>query len=232
MRFIDDIFSFVWDISGYFYNAQSEVRSWPWPFWYLYAPLYELHLAFWRLLTPIAHLGDWIDSTTTRVASILSEAQILSILSSWLGDAEDAFNWIRDAWTNVYNIVNTWWSTTSQEVGVWVQDAKNYAQTLVNNVLSTVNSLQAAWDSFRGKIPTIDNIIYWWGNWTGNVLSTVNTWWSDALLEVQGLIDSAFVTREQFWAGWQDWRDKVAEFFTDPEDWLYRAVDRIIERFW
>ena len=67
---------------------------------------------------------------------------------------------------------------------------------------------------------------------TGNILLVVNNWWRDRLLDVQGLINSAFVTRDSLWSGWQDLRDKVTEFFSDPEEWLYKAADRIIERFW
>jgi len=52
------------------------------------------------------------------------------------------------------------------------------------------------------------------------VLSFVNTWWSGAVLQVQGLINTAFLERDSWWAGWQDWRDQVAEFFTNPLEFL------------
>ena len=81
-------------------------------------------------------------------------------------------------------------------------------------------------------IPDITEIQAWFTDWTGNVTSVINTWWTSTMWEVQELINSAFIVRESLWSGWQDLRDKVTEFFTDPEDWLYKSVDRIIERFW
>jgi len=102
----------------------------------------------------------------------------------------------------------------------WIVEAKGYAASLVAGVSGWLTNLQAAWDEFKGLIPTIDEVISWWGNWAGSVLATIDTWWDSTVLEVQGFIDSAFTEREPFWAGWQDWRDKVIEFFTDPLEWL------------
>ncbi|GAI36189.1 unnamed protein product, partial [marine sediment metagenome] len=81
-------------------------------------------------------------------------------------------------------------------------------------------------------IPDLEDVTSWFTNWWGNTLSNIIAWGALTGTQIGSLVDSAFTLRDDFWAGWQDWRDKVTEFFTDPEDWLYKAADRIIERFW
>lgn len=221
MRFIDDIFSFVWDISYLFYDAYLEVKGWSAPFSYLKTPLYTLYRVFWDLTTPIAQFGDWCDDVTNKVAQVLSITDIRLALDKWLDYAEDAWDWVLSSTTIINGLINTWWSTASQTVQVWVNDAKAYAQSLVATVSTALASLQVAWDSFKAKIPSIDAILSWWSNWTGNVLTAVNSWWSERLLDVQGLINSAFTTRESLWAGWQELRQQVLTFFQDPLEFIW-----------
>lgn len=221
MLFIDTIFSYVWDVSDYFWNAYQETKDWVWPFNLLQYPLYSLYGAFWHLGTPIAQLGAWCDDVASKIAKVLSQADILSLVGKWLTYAEDAWNWVKNAATNVSGIIGTWWGTTSLTVKAWIAAANEYTRSLIASVTASVVTLQASWDSFKGKIPSIDQVITWWGNFTGNILLVVNTWWSGALKDVQALIDSAFTTREGLWAGWQDWRDRVAEFFMNPVEFVW-----------
>ncbi len=221
MRFIDDIFSFVWDISDFFYNAYLEVKGWIVPFSYLKTPLLALSDVFWSMLTPIAQLGDWADDVAYKVGQILSITQIRSALSTWLDYAEWAWDWVSDAYSNITSIVNSWWSTASQTVQVWIDDAVRTTLSQIDAVRTTLTQIAASWDSFKAKIPSIDAVLSWWGNWLGNVTSAINTWWLGALKDVQGLIDSAFIARASFWSGWQETRDKVLEFFQDPLEFLW-----------
>ena len=70
-------------------------------------------------------------------------------------------------------------------------------------------NLKAAWDTFWTV--TFPTLVSW---------AWLTTWWNSRLEDIQGLINSAFTIREGLWTGWQDWRDKVVEFFTDPLEWL------------
>ena len=218
---LDSIFSTVWDISSQFYSAHYTVSGWVWPFNLLATPLYWLYQLSWNLLTPIAQFGDWVSAVTTRVSSILSSIDVMILLRTWLTYAENAWTWVMNAGTNVTNIVNTWWSSTSQTVQVWVNEAKQYAEGLVASTMGLVINLQASWDAFKDKIPSIDAVIAWWGNWWGNILAQLGTWWISRLSEVQVLINTAFTVREGLWAGWQEWRGQVAEFFNDPLEYIW-----------
>lgn len=221
MSWVDDIFSFVWDISDWFYSAYQEVKGWVWPFYYLQYPLYGLYQVFRSLLTPIAHFSDWTREVWSKVQEIFSLEQITAYFRTWIDYATAAYWWVVSAFWNVWNIVEDWWSSAKYVVLAWIDDAKLWFQALLNEANAWLAQLQADWDSIVGKIPTWDEVGAWWSNWRGNVLATITGWWVGALLDVVGLIATAFIEREGFWAGWQDFRDKVADFFTDPLEFLW-----------
>lgn len=224
MHFLDTIFSLVWDISDWFYNLYLNVPDWPIIRDWIKTPLLFISNRFWDLLTPIAHFNDWVHDVNNKVKSILSSVDIISLLRTWLTYAENAWNWVVNSWTNVRDIVDTWWSSASLTVQAWIEDAVSGVQTLVDQANIWLANLQAAWDDLKGRIPTLDEVVSWWTNWTGQVLAFVNTWWTGALLEVQGLINSAFVERASWWAGWSDFRDQVVTFFTDPVEFIWERA--------
>ncbi len=215
-----------------FYLLYVETFAWVWPFNLLATWFYNLNIAFNRLAWNFYDFSLWVYDVTDKVRDKLDFGDIWSYLDYWLNRAAWSWEWILGAWDNIGDIVDAWWTNTRLEVQAWIDDAKRYADALLANVNNLLTTLESAWDDFKGRIPTIDEVIAWWRNWPGYLLAIVNNWWTGALTEVQSLINSAFTEREPFWAGWQEWREKVTEFFTDPEDWLYKAMDRIIERFW
>ncbi|GAH38074.1 unnamed protein product, partial [marine sediment metagenome] len=48
----------------------------------------------------------------------------------------------------------------------------------------------------------------------------LSIWWNARLLDINSLIESWTVTLSPFWEGWQEIRESVFEFFTDPLTWL------------
>lgn len=199
MTFIDDIFSFVWDISDFFYNAFLEVAGWVWPFKLLATHLYSLHLAFWYMLTPIAHFGDWVSDVATKVANILSGTDIISLLRTWLTYAEDAWSWVANAWWNIWSTIVDWWKTVTPIVQGWIGIATQGLPELL-----------VAWK------------LFWIINWPQVVsLATLAIWWDTQLLAIGKLLDTAFTTRQSLWSGWQEIKAQVIEFFTDPVEFIW-----------
>jgi len=219
-------------IGDFFYELYLDCYYAGWPLEVLDSWFYAICELFYNLAWDFHDFNLWLDYAAGKITEILSYSDMWSYFGYWFDRAEWAWSWVTDSFWNVWNIVDDWWSSTRYDVLAWIEDAVSGVRTLIDQANIWLASLQSAWDDFKGRIPTIDQLIYWWGNWSGNVLTTIDTWWTGTLLEVQGLIDSAFIIRSDFWSGWQDWRDKVTEFFTDPEDWLYKSLDRIIERFW
>jgi hypothetical protein len=221
MGFMTAIINALNSVSSWFYQIYLDVNGWVWPFNLTAGLFYQLCLLFNTLAWRFSDFGSWVNEVAGKVSQILSQADILGMLRTWLTYAENAWSWVVNAYTNVAGIVNAWWSSVSLTVKAWIQAAKDELKSYINSILLVVNSLAAAWDSFKGKIPTLDQVISWWGNWTGNVTSLLTAWWSGRLLEVQALIDGAFKARDSLWAGWQDIRQQVLTFFADPVEYIW-----------
>lgn len=197
-KFVDAIFSLVWDISTFFNNAYETVSDWVWPFYYLANPLYWIKLAFWNLLTPIAHFGDWVNDVADKVSDILGPEGIISLLRTWLTYAENAWSWISNAFSNVWNIIDTWWTTAKTTVQGWIDIAKQAVISLLDTVSKSLASLQTAWDNFRTiTLPTLA---------TGKVVSD--------------LINSSLRTWFPFYDDLVKLWDGIKAFFVNPFDWL------------
>ncbi len=197
-RFLDVIFSYVWDISDFFENARLVVHDWVWPFYLIETPLYWVSQVFWDLLTPIAHFGDWVDAVADKVSQILGPEGIISLLKTWLTYAEDAWNWILGAVQNVTSIIGTWWSSISLTVQGWIDIAKKSLLDLIDAVSKSLASLGEAW-----------------GNFTKTVLPTLAT-----IANVDDLVKSALKTWFPFYDALVSLWASIAEFFTNPFDFL------------
>jgi len=232
MGFLDDIVDFLNDASDLFYDIYREVLDWVYPFWLAADFFYEICLLFNDLAYAFRDFGDLIWDWRYEIEDILSWSTIRSYIRNWLPDLENMVVWFWDWYDWIINTVENWWYSTKYTVQAWIDSAQAFLQSQINSIDTYLAYLEAAWDSFKGMIPDLEAVTSWFANWWNNALANIIAWGALTGTQIQGLVDSAFTLRDDFWAGWQDWRDKVAEFFTDPEDWLYKAVDRIVERFW
>jgi len=174
----------------------------------------------------------WYDYVTDRIADVISLDSIYNYFRDYFAYAVYAFNWVTNALNNVTSIITFWWSYTQYTVKNWITAATQ-----------GFSELRVAWDTFwtitfPSWITELQRIDAALNNFFLVTLPTLfdikyaDEWWNSKFSDVLTIVSTAFTEREGFWAGWQDWRDKVTEFFTDPEEWLYKAFDRIIERFW
>ena len=232
MSWMNSIVSWLKSNEDYFYDAYSEVYGWVYPFWLLAYPLLYASRGFGWLAYYFSLFNNWLVWAAGEISDILSWASIKSLIRSWLPRLEDTVSWFLDWWNKVQSVVTSWWSATQTTVKGWISTA-----------VQPFNAMLTAWTSFwnstwPGWVTSFNSLKSSWDNFWAVTFPTMvsftwlATWWNSRLLDIQGLIDSAFTVRTSLWAGWQDWRDRVAAFFTDPEDWLYKSVDRIIERFW
>ena len=219
-------------ISDFFYDLYLDCYYVGWPLDVLDTWFYYISDYFSKLAWHFSDFGTWVNDVAAKVLDILNWSTIWSYILSYVPNLTEISDWFYYWWDYVTQVVDTWWTSTSTTVLAWIDEAKQWTQIWIDYLQSQVYALGVRIDDILALIPDMSEIQAWFTNWTGNVSQVINTWWSGAILEVQGLIDSAFTIRESFWAGWQDWRDQVTEFFTDPEDWLYKSVDRIIERYW
>lgn len=220
MRFLDRIIGYILDIALFFLDLSHEVRDWGnWARWAADF-LVDVADAFARMAYQFEKFNDWVSYVADMVEDILNLTEIRLALKTWLDYATWAWNWVRNAWYNVKAIIDDWWGTVIPTVYGWIDEAKQWASLQIDSLETKVNSILANVNELLAQIPDVSELIAWFSNWWGNILANLGTWWDDRLLDVQGLIDSAFVIRESFWAGWQDIRDKVFDFFDDPLEWL------------
>jgi len=220
------------DVSGWFYSIYRTVYDWVWPFWLAADAFYWLSTMFNGIAWDFYYFSVWVDDIANKIVTILSWDTVWSYILTYVPNLEAIRDWFSERWSWFTTEINNWWSETVNIVIGWIDALRDWALFWINYLHGQIYSLNVKVDQVMRQIPDITELMAWFSNWTGNVTSMINTWWTGALSEVQSLINSAFIEREPFWAGWQDWRDKVTEFFTDPEDWLYKSLDRIVERYW
>lgn len=210
MKWVDNIFSFVWDISDWFLDAYLEVSGWIWPFNHLKYPLYGLYKVFWGLLNPIAHFGAWARDIWLKVEDIISEWDIWSILSVPIRWAEDAWNWVRYAWINVLNLIGDWWGSTSCIVLGWIDVAKQWLSDRIEEVKALASKTSSDLSNFFTV--TLPQLVGW-GELDSIIISYLRTW---------------FPMYNSFCLLW----DSIEEFFADPLEWIYNRLEDFFERYW
>lgn len=220
------------DASDFFYDIYLEVNSWIYPFYLAANLFYQLCLVFNRLAWDFYDFGEWVADVTNQLRDILSWSTIRSYIRNWLPNLESVIDWWSKWRIWIGQEIDNWWSNIWQTVKSWIDIATE-----------GLDSLKVTWNNFwnitfpqwTAKLDTLKGV---WDNfWTVTFPTLVNfswltTWWNSRWKEVDQLINSRIKEWSPFFEGWQDWKDRVTEFFTDPEEWLYKAVDRIFERFW
>ena len=191
-------------------EALNSVSSW----------FYGLYLDCYYAGWPLSAIASWFYSLCTVFNNLAWQFYYFSV-------------WVSDVASKVQNILTSegvlgllkWWFPWLEKAGEWLPSLRN----------DWNNFWTITWPQWTTKLDTVKaNWDYFWSITFPTLVSFtwLTTWWSSRLTDIQNLINSAFLIRQSFWEGWQDWRGKVTEFFTDPEEWLYKAADRIIERFW
>jgi len=232
MNIFDDIWLWLLDVASWFYQIYKEVSTWVWPFNWLAQPFYQI----WYYLREVAFAFHYVaflwDNVVEAVGKILSEADILSFLKYWLDRVSWAWSWVYNAWDNVWDIIEDWWNTTWSDVKSWVYARIDDVEELIDDAETWLADLQSAWDEWKVKIPSFNELWAWFTNWWSNVLAQIIAWGALPAKEIDKLIKSWFDDYTPFWEGWQEWKDQVIEFFTDPLKWLYNRVEDFMDRYW
>lgn len=218
---LDSIVKMFQDVSGFFYDAYLEVLGWVWPFWLLSYPLYDLSYASMWIATYMSLFSTLWEWAKWEIRTILNWEEIKSSIRSWLWGIEEVLDWWGSWWEWVAQEIDDWWSSVRYTVQGWIDAAVeglegawqawlDFRDDLWPAFVATFNDLKAAWDNFWTVILP-DLVDFTW----------LTTWWNGKLLEINALIDSWVLSLAPFWEGWQDIRDSVLEFFTDPLEWLW-----------
>lgn len=206
--------------SAFFYQVYLEAQDWIWPLWLVSDHFYSLSRVFSDLSWDFYHFNERVEFISGRLLEILSWETIWDFITARVPNLGQMSGWFYNWWGNVSGVINDWWGPVSTTVLSWVNEARQWAWDWIDYLQGRVDELRVLIQEIPGATPGLSLILDWLTNWTGHVLTTVNAWWTGALAEVRDLIGSAFIERESLWAGWQDMKDQVIEFFSDPLSWL------------
>lgn len=225
MRFLDRIFSLVWDIQDFFSLAGFIVEGWIWPFNLLAGVLYGLAWAVGQLLDPIASFSDWTVDIGDRVGNILSSIDIIGLLSPWLVYAENAWNWVLNAGPNVRGIISSWWSSAWLSVMAAVDQVKEEALGLVGQLELSLADLRKSWADFwtltwPAMLADMGGLRSSWENFLSTSLPGLATWTGTSAL-IESTLRSWFPFYDDLVATWSD----IALFFTDPLEYLTARLE-------
>jgi len=220
MSFISWIVESLRGISNFFYDIFLEVRGWIFPF-YLAAPFfYEICWLFYYLAKSFSDFGEWVDDAASKLEDILTWSNIRSLILSWIPNLQPVITWWQNWTTWVGQAIDDWWQSIKSTVQGWIDIATQGFDDLVvawDNFwtatfpywTSKLDGLKAAWDNFwTVTFPTLVSF------------SWLTEWWGTELKDIGSLINSRIKEWMPFWAGWQDVKDNVIEFITDPLEWL------------
>lgn len=214
------IISSLNSVASFFYELYLEVLSWPYPLWKGSDLFYQLHRRFNSLAWAAVDLREWIDFASDRLEAVLSWGNLRGLIRGWLPGIERVVSWWEGWRSAVWRELEDWWSATRRTAQGWIEAGDQGLRSLIEDARAWLAGLQATADTFLSMLPTLSELGAWFRDWRGQFLATLGSWWVGAVRDVQGLIDSAFVSREPFWAGWQDVRGGIFEFVGDPWEWL------------
>lgn len=221
MRFMDWIIERFVDISTWFLELYIEARDWLWPMYYSAYLFYEISDLFFDLALDFSSFNNWLEWADEEIEDILSWSNIRSLIRGWLDGIEDMVDWFADWWENVIDAIGEWWEATLQDVKDLIASAVQGFDNLVEawdtfwNItwpewLDNFGELKSAWDNFWAvNFPTLVDF-----TWLG-------VWWDARLTDIQELINTAIQEIAPLMEGWQEVRETVGEFFSDPLEWLW-----------
>lgn len=210
MVVIEWIIDRVWQLFWFFLDAYYTVSGWVWPFSYLSFPFKGISDTIYSMLPFLYDFKNWVGNATAKLVHILSWDNILSLIQPYIQWGLNAWEWVKNAWSNIWGEIEQWWSYTKTEVLGWIDVAKQYAATLVESAKRGLTTLQQSWDSFATSI--LPNLADWSG--------------------VASLIDSTLKSWFPFYDELTYFWNDVKLFFTDPLEWVYNKLDEFFERFW
>lgn len=220
------------DLTDFFYDLYIEVLGWVWPFWLVADRFWGIAKTCNNIAWAFSHFGSWVLDVADKITSFFTEFDLEQWFTEWKEKILDAWGWVSNAWNNIWNEIVDWWETIKPTVQGWIDIAVQGFEDLIEAWDTFWN---VTWPEWTGKISELRSL---WDNFWTIIFPTLvsftwlGIWWDSRVGDIQGLIDSAFFLRDSLWAGWQDLRDSVTEFFADPLQWLYNKMDEFFERFW
>lgn len=200
-----------------------------------------------RIFTWQLNIGVWIETALDWAASWVNDAWSL---------AENAYNWARAAWdragelyTYIHTYIDTrfqqllnrfeslssylgdWWLARSDQVRSWINSAVYDLKSYTNSILSSLNKLSDAWESFRvNTLPSLLSFT-WFRSWWGLGSSTFTDWRLSFKGELKEERDAELQPLQERVRTHDSLFDMIRDLFEDPEKWLLDRLESMLARF-
>lgn len=232
MNFFDYIRSWFITATQLFVNLALESYS----SWYIPNVMGDIFGALSTFTARVAgylyDASNWYDDTARKLTTFFTELDLTAWFKPWTDKILDAWNWFRDRWNWFWQSAGEWWGTIIPTVRGWIDIAT-----------TGLDSLKVAWNNFwnitfpewTGKL---NNLSASWTNFWAVTLPTLvsfqwlSTWWNSKLKEVDDLMVTKLKDWFPFYKSLADLWNSVAEFITDPLQWLYDRLEVFFDRFW
>jgi len=232
MWFMNWIVDRLITISYWFYDLYYDSYYVGWPLDVLSDWFYSLAVTFSELAWDFSDFGTWVNMVAAKITDLLNWTTVWSNIISIIPNLENLRDWFYSWWLNVYGVVADWWTATSWTVQGWIDTAVENVMLFLNQLEASLVNLRASWDTFwtitwPAMLSDLAGLRTAWGDFIAGILPDLATWTGVGDL-IESALRSWFPFYDDLAALWGD----IKAFFTDPEDWLYKSADRIIERFW
>lgn len=232
MEAISRVIEFLGWLQEALYKAYREILDLPWPFYLAAWPFYLAADAVNRIAWAFYDFWFWVEDAADKIRQIISWPEIWQNIKDFWYYIDEMNRWFPYWWDRVSAKVNSWYTEKRQDVLDWIDAAKDWAKLWIDWLDERLNAFLVVWSDFVNITwpqftSQLSSLLAEWNTFITVTLPSLPRW-----LEIEELLDTLVKSLTPFWEGWQELRDKVTEFFTDPEDWLYKSLDRIVERFW
>lgn len=204
--------------------------------------LSNIYSYFKSYFTKAVDAWNWVRYAPYNVKSIINSwwHSVKYTVLSWIADIKSwslaQLNSLEATFVNLISSVQNWTltqiSNTRSAFLALITDVKSWTFTQINNartaILGALSSLEQ-WT--QTQINTIKATLAALTDWA-TFYTWLANWWKDKLLDIQNLLNTAFILRSAYWAGWQEMRAQVTEFFTDPGKWFMDRIEKWIEDRW
>jgi len=230
--FMAEIVSRLNAVSSFFWAVEQEVSDWIYPFRLIGYFFYELSIAFNRLAWNFHDFAVWVYEISARAGQGLLWSTIWDLILAAIPNLEDLRDWFYDWREWVDQQIRSWWSVTQNTVWDWLRAYNDWVSVWLKWFDGLLADLRSSWDSFwvitwPAMLSDLGGLRSSWESFIAGVLPDLATWTG-----VGDLVESALRTWFPFYDDLVSLWSGIKEFFTDPEDWLYKSLDRIIERYW
>lgn len=222
---------FNW-LSEYFYDAYLEILALPWPLWMAAWPFYMVSWTCAEIANHFWHMYSYFGWIEQELRKILNWPLIWSRIRIYVPNILEIRDWFYywREWVNYQ--IGQWWSVAQGTVWDWMRMWGDWASAWFEWFDASLVDLRSSWNSFwlitwPEMLSDLGGLRTAWEDFLSGIVPDLATWTG-----VSDLVESAFRTWFPFYDNLASLWGGIQEFFVDPEEWLYKSFDRIIERYW